>query len=213
MSDPAAAIAASYDAVAAAYAQAFGDELRQKPLDCELLREFVAKANPGLIADLGCGPGQITKHLHSLGANVCGADLSPEMIRLARALNPTLTFHVCDLRALTPFATGSVDAALAYYAILNLPRPDVPAALREIARVLRPGGALLLSYHVGGESSRKTEWWGRQVDLEFHQFQSAMLASLVQFAGFTQVETIERDPYPQIELPVRRGFLKAQRGG
>src|SRR5579871_3756970 len=81
----------SYDRVAAEYARRIFDELQHKPLDRELLDRFAARVPPDAIAcDLGCGPGQIARYLYERGVQVVGVDLSPEMVRTARTLNPEI---------------------------------------------------------------------------------------------------------------------------
>ncbi|MDQ2653668.1 MAG: class I SAM-dependent methyltransferase [Chloroflexota bacterium] len=100
------------------------------------------------LLDAGCGSGQFALALAARGARVTGIDLSPEMIRLARenaeplVLPDKVTWEVGAVDHL-PLPTVSVDAI---HARMVLPFvPDVPAALREFRRVLRPDGHLLAS--------------------------------------------------------------------
>ncbi|HJY25727.1 MAG TPA: class I SAM-dependent methyltransferase, partial [Actinomycetes bacterium] len=82
---------AGYDAVAEPYASRFRDELRHKPVDRALLSAFaeqVRRERP--VADIGCGPGQVTRFLHESGLDVVGMDLSPRMVEVARRDNPGL---------------------------------------------------------------------------------------------------------------------------
>lgn len=77
----------SYDTVAADYAALLKDELANSPFERAMLGVFaerVLAAGGGRVADLGCGPGRVTGHLASLGLDICGVDLSPEMIAVAR---------------------------------------------------------------------------------------------------------------------------------
>jgi uncharacterized damage-inducible protein DinB len=72
---------AAYNAVADAYADRFFDELKHKPFDRKMLDWLIQRvATAGMICDLGCGPGQVARYLHSQGAEACGIDLSPEMV-------------------------------------------------------------------------------------------------------------------------------------
>jgi SAM-dependent methyltransferase len=100
------------------------------------------------LLDAGCGSGQFALALAARGAKVTGIDLSPEMIRLARenarqmGSDATVTWDVGSVDRL-PLPPGSVDAI---HARMVLPFvPDVPAALHEFRRVLRPDGRLLAS--------------------------------------------------------------------
>jgi uncharacterized protein YceH (UPF0502 family) len=69
-------VIATYDAVAEAYATAYGNELDHKPFDRWLLQR-VAELADGPVVDIGCGPGQTTRLLADAGAEVVGLDLSP----------------------------------------------------------------------------------------------------------------------------------------
>src|SRR3977135_2535043 len=86
---------AAYDTVAADYAELLRDELSVKPWDRAVLATFAElgrAGGAGAVADLGCGPGRITVHLHDLGLDAFGIDLSPGLIGVARAAHPGLRF-------------------------------------------------------------------------------------------------------------------------
>jgi SAM-dependent methyltransferase len=104
--------------------------------------------SPGeTVLDLGCGAGLdafIAAQLVGPTGRVVGIDLSPEMIAVAQAgvreaKFPQVEFQVAQVEVL-PFPDASFDVALSN-GVLNL-IPDKAAALREIFRVLRPGGRL-----------------------------------------------------------------------
>jgi SAM-dependent methyltransferase len=66
---------AAYDAIAPVYADQFKDTLDDRPTERALLAAFaevIRRAPAGIVADLGCGPGHIAAHLHSLGLSVFG---------------------------------------------------------------------------------------------------------------------------------------------
>lgn len=149
------------------YAEKFFVELAHKPKDCELLDRFAAMtAGKGRVCDLGCGPGQIARYLHERGVEVCGIDLAPGMVEVARRLNPAISFEVGDMRAV-PLANESLAGLAAFYSIIHIPRPDVTEVLGELRRVLQPGGMLLLAFHGGSEVVHLDEWWGKPVALDF----------------------------------------------
>ena len=124
----------SYDAVASTYAALFGDELAGKPLDRALLAAF-AETVSGPVADLGCGPGHVTAHLHGLGCAAFGVDLSPEMVAVARRTYPAVSFSLGDMTRLD-ITSGSLGGIVAFYSIIHLPPDLLPVALAEFARVL-----------------------------------------------------------------------------
>jgi ubiquinone/menaquinone biosynthesis C-methylase UbiE/uncharacterized membrane protein YphA (DoxX/SURF4 family) len=104
----------------------------------------------GRLLDVGCGPGRITVFVAESAPDVevVGTDLAPTMIELARghaARSPAagrLRFEVADVQRL-PFADGSFDAVISTGSIKQW--PDAVAGLREIHRVLRPGGRALIA--------------------------------------------------------------------
>jgi len=102
----------AYDTVAVDYAELLSAELEAKPLDRALLAAFaelVQATSNGPVADLGCGPGRVTAHLHSLGLNTFGIDLSPAMITVARQTHPNLRFDegsITDLDLTDSSLTG-----------------------------------------------------------------------------------------------------------
>jgi len=85
---------AAYDAVARAYDGQFRNELDAKPLDRGLLAAFVELAGTGTIADVGCGPGHVTRLLAQRHPDVIGVDISRAMIAVAREHAPELAFEV-----------------------------------------------------------------------------------------------------------------------
>jgi len=99
------------------------------------------------VLDLGCGAGFdafVAAQLVGPAGRVVGIDLSPEMLAIAEAelreaKSPQIEFQVAQVEVL-PFPDTSFDVALSN-GVLNL-IPDKAAALREIFRVLRPGGRL-----------------------------------------------------------------------
>src|SRR5437764_3959569 len=142
-------IAASYDCAATAYAETLYSELTGQPLDRHLLNRFAEEVRgKGLVADLGCGPGHIAKYLHDQGAEVLGIDLSPEMIRCAARIEPTLRFQVGDMRSLD-LPDAGLAGIVAFYSIVHFEPAELPEVLREFRRVLSPGGVLLIAFHIG----------------------------------------------------------------
>src|SRR5678815_3482605 len=92
---------ASYDRVADEYVRRIFDELQHKPLDRQLLDRFAARVRDvGLVCDMGCGPGHIARYLHEQGVQVCGVDLSGEIVERARRLTPGIEFRQGDMMAL-----------------------------------------------------------------------------------------------------------------
>jgi SAM-dependent methyltransferase len=201
-----------YDQVAEEYAREFCDELDKKPFDRKMLDWLAERVDRrGVICDMGCGPGQVARYLRGRGAEVCGLDLSPEMVRQAQALNPDIPFQQGDMLALTNVADNSYAAIAAFYSIIHIPRPSMIEALRELKRVLRPEGLLLLTFHIGQQTVHRDEWWGKEVSLDFHFFETEEMKGHLETAGFALAEAIERDPYPDVEYQSRRAYIFAKK--
>jgi trans-aconitate methyltransferase len=164
---------ASYDAVADEYTRRIANELEHKPFDRDLLDRFARElAGRGPVCDLGCGPGHVTRYLHERGVDVFGLDLSPAMVAEAQRLNPAIPFQQGDMHALdAPDAAWAGIAAL--YSLIHIPRAEQVGVLRELRRVLMPGGPLLLSFHIGSEVRHLDDWWGRPVSVDFIFFEPA----------------------------------------
>lgn len=201
----------NYDQVAAAYAEHFIDELRHKPFDTTMLDWLMVRVGDlGPICDMGCGPGQIAAYMHSRGAPVCGLDLSPAMVNEATDRNPAIEFRQGDMLELTDVADETFGAIAAFYAIVNIAPALLPRAFTEFRRVLRPGGVLLLSFHVGLEVRHLDEMLGVKVALDFYFRESVDVRNELRAAGFNVTEMIEREPYPEaVEHQSRRGYIFA----
>lgn len=200
----------SYDAVAEAYAAGFRAELAGKPLDRALLACLAEQADDGApVADLGCGPGHVAAWLVGRGMTAVGIDLSPAMVAVARRDYPHVQFRVGDFLEL-PAADGEFGAAVAFYSIIHLQAAELPRAFAEIRRVLRPGGLVLIAFHVGTEVRHLEEWWGHAVDVDFRFCQPTEIASAMERAGLTTEMTLERVSYPG-EVDTRRAYLLARR--
>ncbi|WP_327727246.1 class I SAM-dependent methyltransferase [Streptomyces sp. NBC_00487] len=186
---------ASYDTVAADYEKLLRDELANSPFERAMLGVFAERvlgAGGGRVADLGCGPGRITGHLASLGLDVCGIDLSPEMIAVARWAHPRLRFDVGTMTALD-FEDGSLAGALAWYSTVHTPPTELPAMFREFHRVLAPGGLLAMAYKVGAESVHLSHAYGHPLDLDVHRFPPDLIAGLLGDAGFVESARLVRE--------------------
>lgn len=201
----------SYDHVADEYVRRIFDELQHKPLDRQLLDRFGASVRDvGPACDMGCGPGQVARYLHEHGVQVCGVDLSPEMVERARRLVPGVEFRQGDMMALD--APDGVWAGIAaFYSIIHIPRNDMVRALSELRRVLRPGGLLLLAFHIGEDIVHLDEWWGQKVCVDFFFFRSDEMAGYLRTAEFEIEEIIEREPHPDVEHQSRRSYIFARR--
>jgi ubiquinone/menaquinone biosynthesis C-methylase UbiE len=116
------------------------------PIEEVLFAEFFDPDEP--LLDVGCGAGRTTYRLMKNGFKVVGADLSETLLEAARARCPGVEFHHADVRCL-PFEDESFGQALFSFNGLDQVHPieDYSKALKEIGRILKPGGRLIYSGH------------------------------------------------------------------
>jgi SAM-dependent methyltransferase len=110
--------------------------------------------------DLGCGEGRLTRHLASLGHRVVGVDASPTLIAAAREAAPEMELHVADASALA-FDGASFDRVVSFMCLHDV--DDLAGAVREIARVLEPGGVACVAIVHPINSAGRFEKHGRFV--------------------------------------------------
>ncbi|ADL45122.1 class I SAM-dependent methyltransferase [Micromonospora aurantiaca] len=199
---------AAYDTVAEDYARLLPDVV-EPPLDRALLAAFAETVGPGRpVLEVGCGTGRVTAHLHRLGLDICGVDLSPGMVAVARRAYPDLRFEVGSLAELTA-PDGSLAGLVSWYSVIHLPPELLPEVFAGFHRVLAPGGHLLLAVKAGDRLDRRTQAYGHQVDLDVHWLPPDRLAAQVATAGFAVSATTVRAPVGGERQP--QAFLLAQR--
>jgi SAM-dependent methyltransferase len=116
----------------------------EKDLD-QLLGALEVQIGPrDAVVDIGCGVGRLTRAIASRAARAYGIDISPEMIERARG-HPTdlanIEWIVGDGVSLRPIQDAAVDACVSLVVFQHIPDPAVTLGyIREMARVLRPGG-------------------------------------------------------------------------
>ena len=153
-----------WDREAATYDAAHGDDLApDNPLWIRMaaaLRLLGASFEKGSVVDCGMGPGRLLVELARSGWSVAGVDLSGEMVARARARLPESADRLVQgsIESL-PFPSKSFDAAVATGVLEYV--EDVPRALSEVSRVLRPSGLFV----VGAPNTRSfgTVWRHRIV--------------------------------------------------
>jgi len=140
-------VGAAYDARAAEYIEVAGDVEQLSGRDSEEIGGW-ADATAGRILDAGCGPGLWTRFLHDRGCDVTGIDASGRFIAHARMRHPHLDFRHGSFAelALEDRALGGI---LAWYSLIHTPPEELPAILAGFARVLAPGGSILIGFFDG----------------------------------------------------------------
>lgn len=153
-------VESGYDRVAEAYLSTKDPE---DPTTLAALEALACGLQPGAaVLDLGCGAGiPATRWLAERGYSVTGVDVSARQLELARRYVPEATFIKADMTDL-PFEPESFDAAVAFHAIIHVPREEHPALLAAIHRWLKPGGTFLATLTVTEFEGEESDWegWG-----------------------------------------------------
>ena len=204
-----AAVAAAYDIVAADYAAAFGDDLSRLPIDRAILDAAAGRIGAGVVVDVGCGPGQVSRYLADRGLDLVGVDIARRMLSLPG--HGATSGRVCaDMRRF-PLRSASCAGAIAFYSLQHLARFDLPVVLAELRRALRPGGVLVIATHLGGGEVQMTEFLGHRVpELAGTLHHERELEQVLVALSFDIVEQHRREPLPH-EYPSQRLYLLAVR--
>ncbi|MGH7821313.1 MAG: class I SAM-dependent methyltransferase [Candidatus Binatia bacterium] len=111
-------------------------------LEEPIVRKILDGISPGRALDAGCGTGRWAVELLARGHSVIGVDETPEMLEHARRKAPAADLRVGRLDSL-PVDAASVDLAICALALAHC--PDLEPPVHELARVLRPGGRLVVT--------------------------------------------------------------------
>ena len=141
-------IGAAYDARALEYIDLFGTIDQMPETDRDAITRW-RDTTSGRLLDAGCGPGHWSAHLSQDGLrDVVGVDASADFVAAARERFPELSFSRADLASL-PLEDDSVGGILAWYSLIHTPPAGLPAILKELVRVLAPGGSILIGFFDG----------------------------------------------------------------
>lgn len=126
----------------ARWAATYDRPLRLFGIEEPPMRRLLDALPAGEVLDAACGTGRWASYLADRGHAITGVDQSPAMLDLARTKRPDARFVDGDLTHL-PLADASVDAAVCALALVHV--VDLTAAIGELARVVRPGGRIVIS--------------------------------------------------------------------
>ena len=112
------------------------------------IREIVDRffIRDGSCIDVGCGSGRELNWLHLRGFVAVGCDVSEGMVQEARRRFPSLDFFVSSLPLLSEIEDERYDNVLCETVIMHLPTSELPLALMNLWRILKPSGVLSLSW-------------------------------------------------------------------
>jgi ubiquinone/menaquinone biosynthesis C-methylase UbiE len=200
----------AYNKAAIQYGESFYYELYFKHLDVKLLDLFCERVNPEMpICEIGCGPGEISAYLKYKGLNLTGIDISEEMIRIARQLNPHIDFRIGDVFDLQ-IPDDYFSGVLAPFLFVNYELQEIRKAFLEIHRVLCRDGLFYLSFHAGSERIASNDFLVENNPLEFIFLDVEEIVRILDECGFETIEWIIRSPYKEGESPNKRAYIFAR---
>lgn len=161
------------------------DHLQKEFVDADFYRQAILSllpGSPGLAVDLGCGPGLLAGQLLERGAAVIGIDQSSNLLARARRNFPAADFRAGTLERI-PLDDGRADLVIAAMVLHHL--PDPARGLREIFRVLRPGGFLIVA---DLERHEEETMLARFADF-WPGFETERLREMLEAGGFSLEQT------------------------
>lgn len=157
--------------------------------DADLIDDLLAELpDSPAVLDVGCGDGART--LANLPAGAVGLDFSRRGLELAAETVPDAALVQGDMTAL-PVADGSVDGITAYHAVFHVARERHPEVYREFARVLAPGGVVLMTLPSGDFETVRRGWMGGSMFFSAPGRQATL--DQLREAGFEEVWTATAD--------------------
>lgn len=151
--------------------------------DAELVRDLVDSLDgTPTVLDVGCGDGMRTL-ANMTGATAIGIDVARTQTEMAAANVPAAHLLQGDMVSL-PVVDDSVDAVTAYHAVFHVERDQHPAVYREFARVLRPGGRVLLTVGSSAYEQVRSNWLGTGLEMFFSTPGQRETVRQLETAGF-----------------------------
>ena len=184
--------------VAKSYTRIAGAFLRDHSHDpSPRRRAYLEQAIDGLsgqswVLDLGCGGGKPAAWL-SKRCRVVGVDIARGQLELARRNVPDAAFVLADMCSLA-FRPGSLDAIVALYSIIHVPKEEHAPLFARLHEFLRPGGRLLAVIGAQAWEGLEDDWLGLGAEMFWSHFDAETGLALLEQAGFRIVtSSIEPD--------------------
>ncbi|WP_135304345.1 class I SAM-dependent methyltransferase [Haloarcula amylovorans] len=174
----------SYDELAATYATQRIEDGR----GTEILDGFLdSLGDPRRILDAGCGQGTPVLSRISADTSAVGVDFSREQLRLADGNTPDAALTQGDMTDL-PFADGVFDAVVAYWSLIHVPMAAHQRVIDEFARVLCPGGHVLLCEGTNEWAGENPDWLNSGVSMAWDIAGAERTRSHLRASGFSVIE-------------------------
>ena len=125
----------------------------------ELVATFFHRG--GATLDVGCGSGRDLSYLQGAGFKIEGLDAVPEFVNHCREHSPSVTVHLDQLPKLSTIPDSKYDNVLVSAVLMHLPTSDLLEAAKNLVRITRPGGRLIISTKKRKQNAPERDDWGR----------------------------------------------------
>lgn len=174
------AVRRSYDELADAYAERRSEGGPETKILARFLESLPESAR---VLDAGCGQGAPVLTRAAASGTAVGLDFSREQLRLAAANAPDAALVRGDMTAL-PFATGAFDGVVACWSLIHVPMDDHRTVVEEFARVLRPGGRVLLCEGTNEWVGENPDWLETGIEMAWNVAGAEATRKQLRAAGF-----------------------------
>jgi ubiquinone/menaquinone biosynthesis C-methylase UbiE len=164
-----------------------------KPVSEDAIRHLTRQLKKGSkVLDIGCAVGYTVAILRDHGMKAEGIDISPEMIRYAKARNPDSTLIVGDFLT-TKFQNNSYDSILAFAFIHLFPKKDVEKIFEKMIRILKPDGYMLVGStesKISAEGFEQKEDYAKETKRFRKHWTKAELEKLIETNGLEITDSL-----------------------
>lgn len=199
----------TYNSIADIYYELFNNELQNKPYDLDILYRFCDSFSIGnKICNVGCGPTEdITNILKERSMQITGIDISERCIEIAKMKNPEVTFLREDFLKST-LEENYFDGVISYHSLMYTPLRHIDIYFKNILRILKKGGKVLLATKEGNGETISNKILGITVNQPETYFTMSEIKNYFNKNGFKIIFLDIRDPYPD-EIRVKRIYCVA----
>jgi SAM-dependent methyltransferase len=149
-----------------------------------IVDQFLDSLSPSArILDAGCGQGEPILRTLTTDRTAVGLDLSRGQLRLAGEVVPETPLLQGDMTQF-PFQAGSFDAVVFFHSLIHVPLAQHQQVVDECARVLRPGGRVLLTEGTGAWCGTNPDWLDSGIEMQWHIAGQEQTREQLRDAGF-----------------------------
>lgn len=195
-----------YDSIAQKYSDVFDADLSDNPR----IDRFVSYLpENGLVIDVGCGTGVVTKYIQSKGIQVQGIDLSASMLKIAAKNYPQINFKQEDIRDME-YQDDYFDGIWAGHSLFHLTREEFVSALLKFNEILKEKGIFGFVINEGSGDIEVPEPLDPNLIMPLTLYTENELVEMLDKANFKILEKDYKEPIQNSDFkPYRKLFILA----